>query len=509
MIFAQRESVSVSIEEALEDLDDALEKSDRFIMNKRAELDSLAVELRKSRSYGNRRRVYGELIQGYWHFNIDSAMCLIDSLRGEALKSGDTLTARMMDIRRLELYPLKAKFYEAYEGLNRMDTAELSDMEKIAFYKSARMVALYELTFRSRGAIDPLSLQKFLECNRKVLDVITLDDPEYLLYKGIDCIAENRLSLAVAQLTEYAKGMEVDDPRMPNVLSMLALCYYMRQRYDEWLYCSIKCTESEVIMSMLDGENMRQVAGAVFSRGDVNHAYRYIIHSDRNVALSGALLRSISINNQVPLINAAFVSIQKSNRQLLVVVLVGLGVILILVTLLYTDRQKEQKQLNRIKTVLSEANKVKESYLGEFLALCSTYMDKIEDFNKMVGRKMAAGQIDELYNLVRAGSYVEEQRVLFFEIFDDAFMHIYPTFIDDVNMLLLPERKIAYTPGMGFSPELRILALMRLGLDDGTKIARFLGLSVNTVYSYRNRMKNRAADKANFEANVMSIGLFE
>jgi hypothetical protein len=123
-------------------------------------------------------------------------------------------------------------------------------------------------------------------------------------------------------------------------------------------------------------------------------------------------------------------------------------------------------------------------------------------------RKLAAGQVDELYHQIKIGKIADDQRQLFFKEFDTAFIHIYPTFIRDVNALLKDNIPLVGEEVEALSPELRILAFMRLGIDDSGKIARFLGLSVNTVYTYRNRMKARAIDRDTFESEVMKIGRF-
>lgn len=156
---------------------------------------------------------------------------------------------------------------------------------------------------------------------------------------------------------------------------------------------------------------------------------------------------------------------------------------------------------------LKQANIVKEMYISQFLTLCSTYIDRIEDFNSLVVRKLAAGQADELYNMSKTDKMVNEQRKMFYDIFDEAFMKIYPTFIEDVNDLLVDGKHFPANQDGHLTPELRILAFMRLGLEGSSQMAKFLGLSVNTVYSYRNRIKSRAKNRDTFECDVANIGI--
>lgn len=120
-------------------------------------------------------------------------------------------------------------------------------------------------------------------------------------------------------------------------------------------------------------------------------------------------------------------------------------------------------------------------------------------------RKLAAGQSDELYRMAKSGKFVEEQTGEFYEVFDDAFLHIYPDFVEQVNGLLRPECRITLQSGEMLNTDLRILAFMRLGIEESPRIAQVLNYSLNTIYAYRNRLKSRAINRETFEADVMSI----
>jgi len=145
-------------------------------------------------------------------------------------------------------------------------------------------------------------------------------------------------------------------------------------------------------------------------------------------------------------------------------------------------------------------------YISQFLQLCSIYMDKLNQFCKIASRKLAAGQSDELYRMTKSGKFVEEQSSEFYEVFDNAFLHIYPDFVAQVNVLLRPDCRIELRPGELLNTDLRILAFMRLGIEESARIAQVLNYSLNTIYSYRNRLKARAVNKETFEKDVMNIG---
>lgn len=104
---------------------------------------------------------------------------------------------------------------------------------------------------------------------------------------------------------------------------------------------------------------------------------------------------------------------------------------------------------------------------------------------------------------------MRDQLQNFYEVFDSAFLMVYPDFVNDVNKLFEENKQVAVPEGERLTPELRILAFMRLGLDDSSQISKFLGLSLNTIYTYRNKMKTRARDRDLFEQHIRNIGSIE
>ena len=165
---------------------------------------------------------------------------------------------------------------------------------------------------------------------------------------------------------------------------------------------------------------------------------------------------------------------------------------------------RDTKRLNKMRNNLKIANDTKEVYISQFLSLCSIYMDKLTQFTNIVNRKLSAGKADDLYKITKSGKFIEEQSKEFYDVFDNAFLNIYPTFINDVNKLLTKEEQITLNDEK-LNTDLRILALMRLGIDDSSKIAQMLNYSINTIYAYRNKLKNKAINRDTFEADILKI----
>ena len=132
-------------------------------------------------------------------------------------------------------------------------------------------------------------------------------------------------------------------------------------------------------------------------------------------------------------------------------------------------------------------------------------MDKLHQFNNIVNRKLSTGKTEDLYKLTKSGKFIEEQSKEFYDVFDNAFLNLYPTFTNSVNNLLHPDQQITLRDDEKLNTDFRILALIRLGIDDSSRIAQMLNYSLNTIYTYRNKLKNKAIDRDNFEKNIMKI----
>ena len=174
-----------------------------------------------------------------------------------------------------------------------------------------------------------------------------------------------------------------------------------------------------------------------------------------------------------------------------------------------TNVQLSEKntQFAMLNSQLAEANHIKEEYIGRFLSLCSQYIDKLDNYRKMVNRKMKNKELDELFRITKSTELKEKEIEELYQNFDSVFLHLFPNFIDDFNALLQPDMQVHPKEENKLTTDIRIFALIRLGIDDSSKIAEFLHYSVNTIYNYRARIKNGAiGNREAFERQVKELG---
>ncbi len=165
-------------------------------------------------------------------------------------------------------------------------------------------------------------------------------------------------------------------------------------------------------------------------------------------------------------------------------------------------------QLATVNQKLDEANLIKEKYIGYFMNQCGVYIDKLDDYRKNVNRKIKAGQVDDLYKLTSSTRSLEKDVEELYITFDKAFFKIYPDFVKGFNSLLRENERYKLEKEQ-LNTELRIFALIRLGITDVNQIAVFLRYSIQTIYNYKSKVKGKAIiDSEKFEEEVKKIGTF-
>jgi hypothetical protein len=164
-------------------------------------------------------------------------------------------------------------------------------------------------------------------------------------------------------------------------------------------------------------------------------------------------------------------------------------------------------QLNSTNATLVEANLIKEEYIGRYMDQCSLYIDKLDGSRRLLNKTAAAGKIQDLLTAIKSKQFIDDELEFFYTNFDSTFLQLFPTFVEEFNSLLVDNDDTQLKQGELLNTELRIFALIRLGIKDSVKISHFLRYSLSTIYNYRTKLRNKALGPRNeFEEKVMQIG---
>lgn len=162
-------------------------------------------------------------------------------------------------------------------------------------------------------------------------------------------------------------------------------------------------------------------------------------------------------------------------------------------------------QLKNLNSELLKTNRTREEYVSLFIELCAAYIDKLNKYQDLVKRKVKAKQIDDLLKMSNNSKMTDSDARQFFVNFDTAFLTLYPNFVNEFNLLLREDESIIPGKGEIMNTELRIFALIRLGIKDSSRIATLLFYSPQTIYNYRTAVKNKAKNREEFEEQVRNL----
>jgi len=292
---------------------------------------------------------------------------------------------------------------------------------------------------------------------------------------------------------------------------------------------------SDIKASVKDNASLAALAVILYQEGKIESAYKYIQFAYQDAIIYNSRLRFLEISNSFSLITAAYQersdTLTTKLQKYLFIISVLVLVLAITIILIYrqvrklSDARKDLKdafdklnnineslsssnsKLEELNNDLSEANHVKEQYIANFLNIQSEYIDKIDKYQKLVRKMLVGRRFEELLNRVNSQKYIDTEVAEFYNTFDQAFLSIYPNFINKFNELLKEEGRIELKEGERLNTELRIFALIRLGIKDSSNIAKLLRYSVHTIYNYRVKIKNLSnVPRDEFEQCVEKIG---
>jgi len=266
--------------------------------------------------------------------------------------------------------------------------------------------------------------------------------------------------------------------------------------------------------------SLQKLAYLLYDKGDVDRAYKYLTCSMDDAVACNARLRFSEVTEFFPIVDKAYKLKEERGRSIRYALLFFVSflslALIIGVCWLYRWNKKlslmrhnlsaANEQLRLVNRELAQTGKVKEAYIAHYLDQCVAYLDKLESYRRSLAKLAMASRIDDLFKAIKSEQFIKDERKDFYHNFDRSFLELFPNFIVSFNELLVEEGRIHPKSNELLTTELRIFALIRLGITDSNAIAHFLGYSLATVYNYRSRMKKSAkGDKDNFEQEVMNL----
>lgn len=531
--FAQNKN----IKDLYEQLDQAIEQSQYYINQKESRITKIKKQSRQGHTPPQLLTAYYKLYEEYKTYKSDSSIYYIhqaiDLAKRNNMKSDITKLRSLLALQ----YSTSGAFTEALHVLQSIDKKTLNNSNKKDYY-----IAFYhvygELGFTNINIDTELSQEFYSKqnCYRDTLfSILSPNSEDYLMRKEVLLTSQNKLKEALKindiRLSKCKKGS--------HEYGIVAYYRYLiyRSLKDEdmvkyWLLQSAIC---DVKCAINDQASLWILAEILSKEKDVERSYKYINFSWKAIKKFCTRIRSWQISPVLGTIDHNYqAELKKANHRLIfAIICVSLLVIALALLTFYVNKQKSylsnarnelkktNTQLEELNNKLSstngmlkasndklnESNGVKEEYIGQFLGACSHYIDKLDKMRLNVNKMVKNKQYNELYSMTKSSEVKEQELEELYANFDKVFLNLFPNFVEDLNGLLKEECQIHLSSPNKLSAIVRVLALIRLGIDDSTKIAEFLHYAVNTIYNYRAKLRNGALnDRNEFEKKVRELG---
>ena len=528
------------LQSLLREIDDAIEQSPQAVASYEQQINENRRQYRQARQPEEKYQLAYKLYEQFKSFMNDSAVYYLNEAQRWAEQQGKQ--AQVGNCLALKAFQCSTVGYynEALAFLKQINKQQLDSVGLRNYYQS-QMHVYGELGYYS---MIPSMKEQYFKLQETYRDslfaMLDLQDPDYLMYRIQELKGRQQLEEGRKISDQWVRTV---DPESRDYAIASYYRWLVSEDPEEMRYWIAQSALSDVRHAVMDQASLLTLADLLNADGDLDRSYRYIRFTwDCNNRFN-TRMRSWQI---APILNVIEKNYQRAvehNTKVLrmSITVVSVLALLLLGVLFFLHRrnrqldaarselktsndelalanaqlssQKEElstlnSQLSTLNSQLTESNIVKEEYIGRFMSLCSQYIDKLDNYRKMVNKKMKNKELDELFQLSKSTELKERELEELLQNFDSVFLHLFPNFVKDFNALLQPEMQVHPKDENRLVTEIRIFALIRLGIEDSSKIAEFLHYSVNTIYNYRARIKNGAIDnRESFERRVKMLGI--
>jgi len=513
-------SWNTEVDSLLQVLDKTIEKRTVYMAEKEQKIDSIKQLLGRERIAEKRFHLTNDLIDEYQSFICDSALNYID----RNIQLATTLNNReFLDESRLRLafvLSISGLFTQASEVFDSIQYETLPYYLQVLYCWS--YIRYYEnlIKYTDHPKYQEAHLREINRYRDTLMHLFEEGTDTYLKEKSFRLKAEGAFE-ASAEIQAALFKNEQEDTH-GYAMAAMALSIIHKELGNQTLeekYLLLAAI-TDVRLAVKENESLLTLAIYLYEKGAVDRAYNYIRAALDDANFYNSRFRNAVIARTQPKIEAMYLTKieqqRKNLRSYAMVISAFLMVLIVTLYFLYKQIKKVSRARIHLNTVnsqliatnhrLDEANLIRERYIGYYINQCAVYLDKLDEFRKSVSRKIKAGQVDELQKLSAATATQEKDAQELYTDFDSTFLEVYPDFVEGFNALLRPEERYELKKDH-LNTELRIFALIRLGITDVNQIATFLRYSIQTIYNYKSKVKGKAAgDIEHFEENVKKIG---
>ena len=507
----------------LSELDGYIQAREMYVVRKKDQMEALTKLGRGIQDPQRRYDLEMRIADEYFSFSFDSTQAYLKHCI--ELAGADRDRVNEASIKLGHLYTKSGNYMEAHQLLyEQIDTTELTPALKERFF-----LALYDFSHDlsgNSGMVERLSIPPEAPFRDRLLESLPPHSETWRTLLRDKFMAEGKLESADSISRVLLGGLTPEDRNYAIHAFYRSEIANQAGHHEERLRWLVNSAESDIMNAVRDYASLTLVAADII-RTDVEHSFQYLRIAQEDALSYNAKLRPWQISRFLMDVEDAYMAKLSQRQQMIRIILILLAVTvlaLLVITWFLVSRSRKLSRLHQelenansklesanitlgdLNRQISRADRVKEQYILEFLQDLSDQITSFRSEDNRYRNLLKQGKADELLKELSIGSRSEKAREEFYETFDKTFLGMYPSFVEDFNALLREEARLSPSKGH-LSTELRIFALIRLGVDDSKKIAAMLDYSVSTIYNYKVSVKNSAlGDRDTFETRVKMIG---
>lgn len=512
----------------LAELDRTIENKAVYTERFNLRADSLRRALRDAGDDTRRWQTANRLFDAYITYNIDTAARYVALMYDLAEHTGRRDMKFLSTTCDISVLIGRNNIEDAYDRIRSLDTAGITKRMRASYY-TQQMVVYGRLASQNTSESRSRAYADTLARIRRVR--IGFDGHSYVTrqrLRAIDLLSQQRCDEALDVLLPLYNPRQ-SSRTLARVAYNIANVYETLGDREQRKYWLARAAVNDLRTPVREYLSLYELALMMFEEKDMERAARYIQCTVADMLSCNYNTRIFHSSQAEMIINQAVVySINSRSRILTVMVSVFLLLLVILALLLFhTQRQhrrlrrntsliyevnrrlhERNEQFRIVNDRLRDANKIKDSYVFRYMQLASHYIGRVDEYRMELRKTAKTDGTEALMRKLRSPSDVDRNYRDFYRIFDETFLGIFPDFVERVNELLEEPARFPVRSDGALSTELRILAVMRLGITDSGCIASFLNCASATVYTYRTKLRNSAlGSRSDFERKIQHIGL--
>ena len=507
-------------------IDSLIENRKDLFVEKEIRLKVLKDDLQRSTSEDQLFKINERIYDEYMAYDFDSAYYYINKNveRQRALGDADRFAASA--VRMAHILAVSGIFNNARLLLNEVRVQDISKENKINYYEQQSELNLFRSEMANFTPLFPAYIDSMQHYRQKILEIAPHDSYNYIFNLATYTCEQGEVDEAIKMLEDYLPQLRQGERHYSVITSTLAYFYTHKNQPETREKYLLLSAISDLRGCILENNSLRELSIILLDRQEYKKAYNYIQLASADAKRYGSRLRSLQVARLTPLITEAYDAERAHTQRRTNILLVVLSVItlLLVVAIIFVlflirkrravmekihamnlELERRNAVIEKANNEMKESNRIKDEYIGRFLELSSNYIQRGEERAKLLNRLARDKKMAELYAELKSTASLNESVRLFYQNFDTAFLNIYPNFIKEVNCLMADGNQFEVDEAHKLTTELRILALIRLGINDNQKIADILRSSITTIYTYRSRLKARARSKDSFEDEIRII----